>query len=168
MAKKRSKQQSTQQPKPIIIEPELKGSDYPDDGVLIEHFDDETVVTTIRFGVTTVERYDRRIAHEVPQRFVFPRLYVGTNAPIPLFETEAVGAQFDEISPPSPTAIDPKFHVWRRVTWEVVPYQHPRWNPKKGKEGGYDLIATTAFHVVAERELTPDEIAYWTGEAVPA
>jgi hypothetical protein len=157
--KKGSKKTPVVQPKPTPkpaeswYQPVLNGPTYPNDGVLIIHRDHETVVESTIKGVKTRSVYPQeKIAVETRHRH-FPRLYVGTNSPIPQFETEAVGAEFDQIDEPMLLNSDPKFHCWRRVTWRVVPHQH------FGR-------ATTAFRVVAEVPLTAEDIAYWTGVPV--
>ena len=64
----------------------------------------------------------------------FPRLRVTDGSVIPPGAALPVGTRFQRVDPPHSTSIDPKFHTWRMVTWEVV----------RG-----------------ERELTADEIAWW-------
>ena len=146
---------ATPKPEESWYHPILNGPTYPDDGVLIIHRDHETVVESTIQGVTTRSVYPQeKIAGEARHRHS-PRLYAGTNTPIPPFETEAVGAEIPAIDEPMLLNSDPKFHCWRRVTWRVVPHQH------FGRP-------TTAFRVVGELPFTDEDITYWTEAWEPA
>lgn len=87
----------------------------------------------------------------------FPRLRVTDGSVIPPGAALPVGTRFQRVDPPHSTSIDPKFHTWRMVTWEVVRVDNS-W--KRSKNSDVHHPATLGFVVRGERELTADEIAW--------
>lgn len=92
----------------------------------------------------------------------FPRLRLDNGMPYPPDAALPVGTQFARVDPPTVTSIDPKFHTWRMVLWEVVRVDNT-WKRKKGSNE--HMPATNGFTVRDEQPLTADEIAWWSAWA---
>jgi len=88
----------------------------------------------------------------------FPRLRLDNGSAYPPGATLPVGTRFARVDPPHETSIDPKFHTWRMVLWEVVRVDNS-W--KRAKNSDTHHPATLGFVVRDERELDGDEIAWW-------
>lgn len=89
----------------------------------------------------------------------FPRLRLDNGIPYPSDAALPVGTQFARVDPPNATSIDPKFHSWRMVLWEVVRVDNS-W--KRARGSSEHVPASNGFTVRDERELDADEIAWWT------